>query len=60
MLCGSAGKGTGKTAMFLRDEIFLVLGKADDWIADFFIVSSKFDWFVAHDFIDYCAFMYQK
>ena len=41
------------------DEIFQVLTKLDDWIGDFFIISSKFDWFIAHDYIDECAFMYQ-
>lgn len=41
-------------------EMFQVLYKMDDWMGDFFIVSSKFDWFVAHDHIDGCTFMYQK
>lgn len=42
------------------DEIFQVLSKLDVWIGDFFIISSKFDWFIAHDYIDECAFMYQR
>lgn len=43
-----------------EDEIFKVLNKTDVWSEDFFIVSPKFDWFIAHDYIDWCAFMYQK
>lgn len=42
------------------DEIFKVLNKTDVWCEDFFIVSKKFDWFIVHDWIDWCAFMYQK
>lgn len=42
------------------NEIVQVLSKVDIWIQDFFIVSPKFDWFIAHDFIDLCAFIYQK
>lgn len=41
------------------DEIFKVLNKLDSPI-DFFILSKKFDWFIVHDFIDECAFMYHK
>ena len=43
-----------------KEEMFQVLSETDVWIADFFIVSSKFDWFVAHDNIDECASLYQK
>ena len=42
------------------DEMFQVLHKMDEWIGDFFIVSSQFDWFITHDYIDGCTFMYQK
>lgn len=42
------------------DEIFHVLSKVDSWIQDFFIISARFDWFIAYDCIDLCAFMYQK
>lgn len=41
-------------------EMFQVLQKMGDRMDDFFIVSTKFDWFVAHDYIDGCTFMYQK
>lgn len=52
---------TIKSAMSLyADEIFKVLSKTDVWSEDFFIVSKKFDWFIVHDWIDWCAFMYQK
>lgn len=42
------------------DEMLRVLSETDVWIQDFFIVSPKFDWFIAHDNIDFCAFMYYK
>lgn len=42
------------------DEIFKVLNKTDVWNEDFFIISKKYDWFIVHDWIDWCAFMYQK
>lgn len=41
------------------DEIFKVLNKIDSHI-EFFILSKKFDWFIVHDYIDECAFMYYK
>lgn len=42
------------------DGIFKVLNKTDVWSEDFFLISRKYDWFIAHDWIDWCAFMYQK
>ena len=41
------------------DEIFKVLNKIESHI-EFFILSKKFDWFIVHDYIDDCAFMYYK
>ena len=43
-----------------KEEMFQALSRTVVRIADFFIVSSKFDWFVAHDYIDECASLYQK
>lgn len=42
------------------NEIITVLSETDGWLQDFYIVSSKFDWFVAHDYIEDCAEMYRK
>lgn len=42
------------------DEMFKILEKLEVWTEDFFILSKKYDWFIAHDYIDWCAFMYQK
>lgn len=39
------------------DEIFLILKKLDFHI-NFFVLSNRFDWFIAHDYIDECAWMY--
>lgn len=41
------------------DEIFHVLGREKHEF-DYFIVSSKFDWFAVDDQIEECTFMYRK
>ena len=41
------------------DEIFKVLNKIDSHF-EFFILSNNFDWFIVHDYIDECAYMYHK
>lgn len=41
------------------DEIFKILNKIDSHI-EFFLLSKKFDWFIVHDYIEECAFMYHK
>ncbi|MDE6666604.1 MAG: hypothetical protein K2K14_10555, partial [Ruminococcus sp.] len=42
------------------NEIITVLSETDGWLQDFYIISQKFDWFVAHDYIEDCAEMYRK
>lgn len=42
------------------DSIFSMLREAEEWVDCFYIVSPKFDWFIVHDYIEECAFLYRK
>lgn len=42
------------------NEIIAVLCETDAWLSDFYIVSPKFDWFIVHDYMEDCSFMYKK
>ncbi len=42
------------------DDILDVLSGAEEWANCFYIVSSKFDWFIVHDYIEECAVIYRK
>ncbi len=41
------------------DEMFKILKKID-YHMNFFILSNQFNWFIAHDYIDECAWMYRR
>ena len=41
------------------EEIRKVLSETDGWLNDFIILSSKFEWFIIHDEIAECAFLYR-
>ncbi len=40
------------------EEICQVLGETEGWLGDFILLSDKFKWFIIHDEIAECAFLY--
>ncbi|MBE6875879.1 MAG: hypothetical protein E7496_04025 [Ruminococcus sp.] len=42
------------------EEITKVLSETDGWLDDFIILSKYFDWFIIHDDIAECAFLYRR